>query len=350
MALLEIRNLSIAIKQNDTMLTAVNGISFNIEAGEIVGLAGESGCGKTLTALSIPHLLPEAVEITGGRMTFNADISPNGNTQSGKTGNSPVEILSLDEEALCRIRGKDISMIFQEPRQSLNPLIRIGAQIAETLELHGINDKKEAKAAALDMLEKLGFADPTKIYHAYPHQLSGGMCQRVMIGIAAICRPKLLIADEPATALDTAIQDQILELLAHINRDFGAAILFISHDLSVVRRFCTRFLVMYAGRIVEQGPAELLFTSPAHPYTRGLIGAIPRREQRGRALANIPGRVPSIESIEDQLPGCPFAPRCPAIRCADSQARNCCLTAFPPETDLGKGHLARCFMIGAANG
>jgi oligopeptide/dipeptide ABC transporter ATP-binding protein len=231
-------------------------------------------------------------------------------------------------------------MIFQEPRQSLNPLIRIGAQIAETPELHGISDEKEAKAAALDMLEKLGFADPIKIYRAYPHQLSGGMCQRVMIGIAAICRPRLLIADEPATALDAAIQDQILELLAHINRESGAAILFISHDLSVVRRFCSRFLVMYAGRIVEQGPVETLFTSPAHPYTRGLISAIPGREQRGKALANISGRVPSIE---DRLPGCPFAPRC-------AQARDRCLEVFPPETDLGNGHRARCFMIEAANG
>jgi peptide/nickel transport system ATP-binding protein len=332
MALLEIRNLSIGIKRKNEILAAVDGISLDIEAGEIVGLAGESGCGKSLTALSIPRLLPHAAEITGGHIMFRSGVSHN--------AEASFNLLSLREEALCRIRGRDISMIFQEPRQSLNPLMRTGPQIAETLELHGLADKKTAKAAALDMIEKLGLAEPEKIFRAFPHELSGGMCQRVMIAIAAICRPKLIIADEPATALDAAAQTQILSLLGEVNRASGAAILFITHDLSLVRRFCRRFLVMYAGKIVEEGPAEALFDSPAHPYTRGLIGAIPGRERRGRALANIPGRVPSIE---DRPGGCPFAPRC-------SRAQDRCFESFPPETETGQGRRARCFLTGAGNG
>lgn len=333
MALLEVRNLSVGIRRNRQALQAVKGISFAIEAGEIVGLAGESGCGKTLTALSIARLLPQAAEISGGEIRFT----------TGTAAGAPLNMLAIGEEELCRIRGKDISMIFQEPRQSLNPLMRAGAQIAETLELHGVTNKNETRAAALDMIEKLGLAEPARIFNAFPHQLSGGMCQRVMIAIAAICRPRLLIADEPVSSLDAAVQDQILALLSGINRDSGAAILCISHDLSVVRRFCRRCLVMYAGRIVEEGPAEVLFSAPAHPYTQGLAGAIPGRERRGRPLANIPGRAPAIE---ERLPGCPFAPRCP-------HARENCFAAFPPETDISAGqgpaHRVRCFMAEAGH-
>jgi oligopeptide/dipeptide ABC transporter ATP-binding protein len=216
----------------------------------------------------------------------------------------------------------------------------VGSQITEVLEFHGLRDKKEARERALLMMSRLGFREPEKIYGAYPHQLSGGMCQRVMIAIAAICRPRLLIADEPVTALDQAIQGQILSLLEEVNRDFGTAILFISHDLGLVRRFCRRFLVMYAGRIIEEGPAEALFSAPAHPYTRGLIGAIPGKARRGGPLANIPGRVPSIE---DRLPGCPFAPRC-------ARAEERCRAAFPPETRLGEARRVRCYFAGAGHG
>jgi peptide/nickel transport system ATP-binding protein len=322
MALLEVRNLSVGIKRRNEILRAVDRISFTVDAGEIVALAGESGCGKSLTALSIPRLLPPAAVILGG------DISYNG-----------VSLSSLDEDALCRLRGKDISIIFQESRQSLNPLTRIGSQIAETLELHGEKNKKAAKAAALDMIAKLGLPEPERIFFAFPHQLSGGMCQRVMIGIAAICRPKLLIADEPSTALDAAAQSQILSLLGEINHDFDTSIFFISHDLSAARRFCRRFMVMYAGKIIEEGPVEALFLEPAHPYTIGLIGATPGRERRGAPLANIPGKIPTIE---EKLPGCPFAPRC-------SRVESRCLEAFPPETDLGGGHRARCFLTGAGH-
>jgi oligopeptide/dipeptide ABC transporter ATP-binding protein len=235
-------------------------------------------------------------------------------------------------------------MIYQEPRQSLNPLLRIGKQIAETLVLHGEDkktaDKAAADKAALDMLRKLKFAEAEKIFNARPHQLSGGMCQRVMIAAAAICRPRLLIADEPTASVDPETQGHILALLKQINREFGTAVLFITHDLLTARQFCSRLLVMYAGKIIEEGPPEILFTAPAHPYTAGLIAAIPRKENRGRPLANIPGKMPSIE---DRLPGCPFAPRCP-------RAGERCHSAFPPQIDAGASHKVRCFFHGAANG
>ena len=252
MALLEVQNLTVSIQNQRTNFSPVAGISFSINAGEIVGLAGESGCVKTLTALSISGLLPPAPKVTGGAVLYH--------TASGEV----VDLRALDEEAMRRIRGKEIAMIFQEPRQSLNPLMRVGAQIAETLQLHGA-DKKTANAAALDTLRQLKFPEPEKIMSAWPHQLSGGMCQRVMIAIAAICRPRLLIADEPLTALDMANQEHILSLLKQINREFGTAILFISHDLPLARHFCSRFLIMRSGTIIES----------AHPYTSGLIGAFP---------------------------------------------------------------------------
>ena len=314
MSLLEVRGLSVCIKRNQKRFTAVNGISFDIAAGEIVGIAGESGSGKSLTALSISRLLPPAAEIAGGKIAYNG-----------------ISLSSLDEKSLCGIRGKEISMIFQETRQSLNPLMRCGDQITEALELHGIMCKKSFRLSALELLKKLGL--PEKTFTAFPHELSGGMCQRVMIAIAAVCRPRLLIADEPSSSLDKKNEEQILGLLREINQNFGTAVLFISHDLSAARRFCSRILVIYAGKIVEEGPAEAVFSSPAHPYTRGLSGAIPGRNRRGKALANIPGHVPSID---DPIPGCPFAPRC-------AHVQEKCRTAFPRQTDLGNGHIFYCF-------
>ena len=246
--LLEVKNLSIGVRRGKEILTVVDDISFRVEEGEILGLVGESGCGKSLTCLSIPGLLAPGVERLGGEFLFRG---------------RDLAALSLAE--MRRLRGKEISMIFQEPAASLNPLHRAGRQIAEVLELHGVGDKKRRRAETLDMMENLGLDDPEKLFRAWPHELSGGMCQRVMIAIAAICRPALLLADEPATALDTAARTRILEHLRKINWEFGTAILFVSHDLSLVRRVCGRAMVMYGGKIVETGNTEDLFSRPAPP-------------------------------------------------------------------------------------
>jgi peptide/nickel transport system ATP-binding protein len=343
--MLEVRNLSISIRRGKKYYTAVDGIDFRIDAGEIIALAGESGSGKSLTALSIPGLLSARAKISGGEILYSSD------------GTAEIDLCKIGEKSLRQIRGKEISMIFQEPRQSLNPLMKIGAQITEALELHtGISDsdsrgqnKKTANALAAnklatnllawEMLQKLQFPQPEKIMDEWPHQLSGGMCQRVMIAIAAICRPRLLIADEPTTALDTVNQEHILSLLKQINREFGTAILFISHDISMARHFCGRFMVMYSGRIIEEGPTEAILSSPLHPYTIALAASIPRKENRGRPLANIPGRAPPLE---EPPTGCHFAPRCP-------RAQGRCREFLPPLADAGGGHYVRCFLPEGTN-
>jgi peptide/nickel transport system ATP-binding protein len=312
--LLEVENLRIEIKGR----AAVEGIGFSMREGEILGIVGESGCGKSLSALSIPRLLPEAASVAGGRIRYRGR-----------------ELLTMGERELKEIRGKEISMVFQEPRASLNPLLRVGKQITEALELHGERDRAANRRRALALMESLGLKEGEKLMDLYPHQLSGGMCQRVMIATAMICGPRLLIADEPTTALDISTQTQILELLKKINRETGAAILFISHDLSVIRALCQNVLVMYAGKLVERGPAAEVFDRPAHEYTRGLLAAIPDPDSGGRPLANIPGRVPPIE--ETRPPGCPFAPRC-------ARAAAPCTAAFPPEFFLGRGHSAACVL------
>jgi len=323
MPLLEVRNLTINIKRGEKYYTAVDGIGFRIEPGEIIALAGESGSGKSLTALSIPRLLSTRVKIACGEILFSTD----------KT----VDLTKIEEKAFSQIRGNEISMIFQEPRQSLNPLMKVGAQIIEALELHHKTaNRQAANKMAVEMLEKLQFPKPEKIMDAWPHQLSGGMCQRVMIAIAAICRPKLLIADEPTTALDTVNQGHIVTLLKQINREFGTAILFISHDISIARNFCSRFMVMYSGRIIEEGPSEAMLSSPLHPYTIALAASVPRKENRGKPLANIPGRPPPLEIT---MPGCHFAPRCP-------KAQEQCEKSLPPLAEAGGGHYARCFFPG----
>jgi len=333
MPLLEVRNLTISIRRGKKYYTAVNGINFKIEAGEIIALAGESGSGKSLTALSIPGLLSARAKIAGGEILYSSD---------GGT----VDLCKTDEKSLRQIRGKEISMIFQEPRQSLNPLMKIGAQIAEALELHShsgtssVQDrKKTANSLALEMLEKLQFPQPEKIMDSWPHQLSGGMCQRVMIAIAAICRPRLLIADEPTTALDTVNQNHILELLKQINREFGTAILFISHDISMARHFCSRFMVMYSGKIIEEGPSEAILSAPLHPYTIALAASVPRKENKGKPLANIPGRAPPLET---HMTGCHFAPRCP-------RAKEQCKKSFPQLIETGNGRYVRCFFTEGTN-
>jgi len=313
--LLEVRDLTVGIKKDGKIYNAVNRINFAIDEGEIVGLAGESGCGKTMTALSIPNLLPAAAKITGGEIIYNG-----------------LSLASLNEKQLSSARGREISFVFQEARQSLNPLMRAGRQITEALELKNETDKKKNKAHALETLLSLGFEEPQKIFDAYPHQLSGGMCQRVMTAIASVSRPRLLLADEPSSSLDRESQERILSLLKKMNRDFNTSVLIISHDLSIIRAFASRFLVMYAGKIVEEGPANALF-SPLHPYTKALTGAIPNKDKRGKDLVNIPGKVPSIE---DSLSGCPFAPRC-------KKAQSVCHEAFPPAKEINVTQKVYCF-------
>ena len=305
--LLEVNNLTAGIKKDGKIFQILKDVSFSIDEGEIVGLAGESGCGKSMTALSIPNLLPHPVKILGGDIILDH-----------------IPLTSLSEKELCYIRGKEISVIFQDIRQSLNPLMRVGGQITEMLELAGSTDKEANKAQAIETLVSLGFEEPEKIFDAYPHQLSGGMCQRIMTAIAAIRRPRLLLADEPSSALDIDSQQRILSLLTEMNRKYKTSVLIISHDLSIIRQFCGRFLVMYAGRIIEEGRADAFF-SPLHPYTNALLKAIPEKEKRGKKLYSIHGKVPSIY---DGFPGCPFAPRCVKAQSICSQG------GFPPQKEI----------------
>jgi peptide/nickel transport system ATP-binding protein len=316
--LLWVQGLSVGIKTGGKPLTAVDDISFKVGPGEIAGIVGESGCGKTLTALSIPRLLPEGMEILGGIILLNG-----------------LDTVTLSSRELCRIRGKDVSMVFQEHSSSLNPLRRVGGQIAESLELHGMRGKKRLREAALEAMGKTGLPNVERLFNAYPHELSGGMRQRAMIALAAISGPRLLIADEPTTALDVTIQAQILSLLKSINRELGMSILFISHDLAVINQICDRVLVMYAGKIVEEGTVGNVFWHPVHEYTKGLMGSIPAKSMKGRPLANIPGKVPSLE--EKQSTGCPFAPRC-------KRPLNRCFERFPEKTDLSENHGVYCYL------
>ncbi|MCL2138640.1 MAG: ABC transporter ATP-binding protein [Treponema sp.] len=327
MALLDVKNLCVGIKRGKTCLMAVKGLNLSINAGEITAIAGESGCGKTLSALSVMRLLPPSVEITGGTIQFT------------KRDGEVLNVNSISEKMMSKTRGKEIAMIFQEAKQALNPLMKIGRQIAETLELHGEN-KKTAMQAALDLLQKLQFPQPEKILHLWPHQLSGGMCQRVMIAVASICRPSLLIADEPTSSLDAENKNHILTLLRQINREFGTAVLFISHDLDTVRNFCSRILIMYSGSIIEEGPAQRIFSAPLHPYTKALLGIIPLKEQRGQPLAGIKGNAPLIEDV---FAGCRFAPRCP-------KAKELCATKFPSITEIKAGNKVRCHYPEITNG
>jgi oligopeptide/dipeptide ABC transporter ATP-binding protein len=324
-ALLEVKNLSIGIRRGGELLSSVEDVSFDIYPGEILGIVGESGSGKTLTALSIPSLLGENKEITSGSILYNG-----------------MDLAALPEKKMEAIRGKEISMVFQEPYSSLNPLIKIGAQIGEGLTLHadfqsadlrsGEKDKALVKNRAKELMKRLGLPD------TYPHRLSGGMCQRAMIAIAIICGPRLLIADEPTTALDHDTQSKILTLLKEINRESGTSILFISHDIEVIKELCGRVLVMYSGRILEEGNTDEIFSNPAHEYTRGLLSSVPSAAIRGKALAAIPGKIPSLE--EGRPSGCPFHPRC-------AKTAPECKGDFPPARKISVKHTTRCVFGGA---
>jgi peptide/nickel transport system ATP-binding protein len=289
-ALLEVRDLIVSFAD----ASPVRNLSFAVEQGETVALVGESGSGKSLTALALMRLLPKAARITGGSINFAGQ-----------------NLIGLSDRAMRKLRGRDIGMIFQEPMTSLNPVITIGKQIGEVLRLHDGLSARQARQQAIEMLDLVRIPDPARRIDDYPHRLSGGMRQRVMIAIAVACRPKLLIADEPTTALDVTIQAQILDLLDRLRRELSMALLLITHDLGIVGQWADRVVVMYAGRKVEEALPGELFSDPLHPYTRGLLAASPRLRgnlhYRDAALTEIPGNISSALGE----PGCPFAPRCP---------------------------------------
>jgi peptide/nickel transport system ATP-binding protein len=321
MALLELEALDVRFATPEGELAAVRGLSFSLEAGETLAIVGESGCGKTVTAMSVLRLIPQPPGRLRGAVRFGGR-----------------ELLTLPERALRALRGKEIGMIFQEPMTSLNPVLTVGRQVAETLRVHEGLGARAAARRAIEMLETVGIPEPARRASQYPHQLSGGMRQRVMIAIALACTPQLLIADEPTTALDVTIQAQILDLMRDLKARVGAAILLITHDLGVVAEMAQRVVVMYAGQRVEEAPVVELFARPLHPYTRGLLGAVPRLYAslqggaRGR-LAEIPGQVPSL--LAGLRRGCSFAGRC-------ERATELCLRESPAIAQRAPGHFVAC--------
>ncbi|MNO26450.1 Oligopeptide transport ATP-binding protein OppD [compost metagenome] len=320
--LLEVDHLQVAFQTDQGELISVDEVSFELGSGETIAIVGESGCGKSVTSLSIMGLLGTSGSVIQGEIRFNGSI-----------------LTDCAENQLRRLRGSEISMIFQEPMTSLNPVIPIGEQIAETVRHHQNKSRKEAKAVAVDMLRKVGIPRPEAIIKEYPHVLSGGMRQRVMIAMALICKPKLLIADEPTTALDVTIQAQILELMKQLQQESGAAILLVTHDLGVVAEMADQVIVMYAGQVVEAADVFTLFRAPQHPYTQGLMKSIPRLDQHKKErLFAIPGAVPSLKEIPS---GCRFHPRCPLAvgRCKEEQPELISAAA-------ADGHRVRCWMVG----
>jgi peptide/nickel transport system ATP-binding protein len=318
---LDVKNLQTVFFTNSGLFKAVDDVSFSVRRGETLAIVGESGCGKSVTALSIMRLVPD----------------PPGRTVGGSVTLEGTELLGLDEDKMRAIRGNRISMIFQEPMTSLNPVMRIGDQITEAVRLHRNTTRKEAWAKAVEMLRLVRIPEPERRATEYPHQLSGGMRQRAMIAMALACRPALLIADEPTTALDVTIQAQILALILDLQRELGTGLILITHDLGVVAQTAQRVIVMYAGKKVEEACVEALFENPRHPYTRGLMTSMPAVLSFGSKtdtrLVEIPGMVPSLTNLP---PGCAFAPRCPL-------AIERCRAEYPPLQDWGDNHLAACW-------
>ena len=325
-ALLEVRDLTVRFDTEEGVVHAVNGVSFDLAAGEILAVVGESGCGKTVTAMSIPGLLPVASAHVAGSIRLEGH-----------------ELLTMTPKQLRSVRGKDVSVVFQEPMTSLNPAFTVGRQIREVLQRHEGLGRRAAQERAVELLELVRIPAPRKRVDEYPHQLSGGMRQRVMIAIAVACSPKVLIADEPTTALDVTIQAGILDVMRDLRDRLGTAIILITHDLGVVADLADRVVVMYAGRRVEQAGVTELFAAPQHPYTNGLLGAIPRTHQgveqvARQRLTEIPGMVPSLKSDPDV---CSFAPRCP-------RATQTCREHRPPLEPVLPQHLVACHHPGPA--
>jgi oligopeptide transport system ATP-binding protein len=317
MPLLDVQDLRTSFHTRDGVVKAVNGVSFSIERGETLGIVGESGSGKSVTCYSLLGLIPQPPgRIEGGRALFDG-----------------VDLLTLARRDLNKIRGKRIAMIFQDPMTSLNPYLRVGDQLTEPLRIHeGLSGKAAAKRG-IQALEEVGVPEPEKRLRQYPHEFSGGMRQRVMIAMALITNPELLIADEPTTALDVTVQAQILELIKKLQQDHGTAVIWISHDLGVVAGFCEKVQVMYAGRVVEEGPVADIYKSPAHPYNRALQKSIPALHQKGAELYTISGLPPDLTK---ELPGCAFAPRCEFARDA------CCENVAELEAFCESRHRTAC--------
>jgi oligopeptide/dipeptide ABC transporter ATP-binding protein len=326
--LLEVRRLRTEFRTGAGLVRAVDGISYTVEPGETVAIVGESGSGKSVEALSIMRLIPD----------------PPGRIVEGEVLFDGRDLRKLSEAEMRQVRGRDIGMVFQEPMTSLNPVLTIGRQITETLEQHQGADRAAADKRAVELLQMVGIADPVRRLRQYPHQLSGGMRQRVMIAVALACNPKLIIADEPTTALDVTIQAQILELMKSLTEKLGVAQIIITHNLGVVARYAARVNVMYAGRIVEAGSAEAIYHNPRHPYTIALLRSVPRLDQPRRArLDPVEGSPPDLTRLDG---GCAFRPRC---RFAVAQ----CATAIPPLGAVGPGHFSACFRsaeLGSAGG
>jgi oligopeptide/dipeptide ABC transporter ATP-binding protein len=318
LALLEVKNLRVRFKTDDGPVSAVNGLSYSVNAGSTLGIVGESGSGKSVNALSIMRLIP----------------TPPGRIESGTITLRGENLLAKSEPDMRKIRGKDVAMIFQDPMTSLNPVLTVGDQISEAVRLHLKLNKRDALAKTIDMLRVVRIPLPEKRVNEYPHQLSGGMRQRVMIAMALSCDPEVLIADEPTTALDVTIQAQILDLMNEMQARLGSAIIMITHDLGVVAETCQFVLVMYAGNLVEYGTADQIFSAPKHPYTMGLLASLPRLDEKGRGrLVPIEGQPPNLLRLP---PGCTFAPRC--------QYRMPICDKPVPLYDFGEGHVARCFL------
>lgn len=322
--ILEVRDLCVEFQTVEGRVQAVDHLSYTLHKGEKLGIVGESGSGKSVSSLAMMQLIPNPPgRVTGGEILYK-----------GK------DLVKLSEKEMQKLRGNEISMIFQEPMTSLNPIIQCGKQIAESLRLHRGMNKKEAAAEAVRMMKAVGIANPEVRAHEYPHQMSGGMRQRVMIAMALACQPQILIADEPTTALDVTIQAQILDLIRDLNREMNAAVLFITHDLGVVSELCDTVIVMYTGHIVEQAPVQELFRDPKHPYTVGLLNAIPAITKERKPLKTIEGVVPNpTERIE----GCSFWPRCP-------HASERCRKEAPPVTRPGEDRLVRCWLYAGEDG
>jgi peptide/nickel transport system ATP-binding protein len=318
-SMLKIQDLKTHFHGDDGVVKAVDGVTITVGKGETVGVVGESGCGKSVTSLSVMRLLHDTPgEIMDGTIEFD-----------GKN------LLELSEKEMRMIRGNDIAMIFQEPMTSLNPVYKIGKQLEEAIQLHLKYNKKEARNHAIKMLQLVGLPRAEDIINEFPYQLSGGMRQRVMIAMAMACHPKLLIADEPTTALDVTIQAQILDLMRNLREESETAIMLITHDLGVVAEMCDRVVVMYAGKVVEETDIITLFENPKHPYTKGLIGSVPKLGENVEKLDSIPGNVPTPDNMPK---GCKFAPRCESVM-------DVCLEHDPDLLETDEGHSCRCWLF-----